>query len=281
MSKFLRSSPIHHRRQRWLALALISMGLLLLATAIALGYWQSLQATRAREDYLQRVFFNPFGELVLSQPFLTGGNAEIVYAPGQTALAFAEGFQPHEPLFVRLYSRTRGLLGAYQTRADMRGQFAAARPLSLEEDSEMYTPPGGLWFQVEALSGREQVFRFRLEKSLMSAAAETKGVYPTVAVPGTVVAFWCSGLHPGDDLTVKVTVDGQEFRAGHIKIETYPVGPDGLLLGTLVVSLDDPTGEWRLFAKHCQLDFSVRSTLNASTVGVASLTGVPHVDHTP
>jgi len=273
----LRSSPVHTRRLRRLALAMIALGVLLLATAIALGYWQRVQAAQEREDYLQRVFFNPYRQPEVILPFLNVRSGEIVYAPGQTALAFAEGFQPHEPIFVRLYSRSRGLLNAYQTRADVRGQFVAARPLSLEEDSETYTPPGGLWFQVEALSGREQVFRFRLEKSQMPEAAETKGVYPPVAVPGTVVAFWCSGLLPDEDLSVKVAVDGQEFRAGRIKIETFPVGPDGLLLGTLVVSLDDPTGEWRVFANHCQLDFPVRSTLNPETVGQ----GVLHVDHTP
>ena len=273
----LRSSPIHFYRLRRIALALIALGVLILASAIALGYWQRAQVARAQEDYLQRVFFNPHRQPEVVLPFLNAQSGEVVYAPGQTALAFAEGFQPHEPIFVRLYSRTRGLLNAYQTRADVRGQFAAARPLSLEEDGEMYTPPGGLWFQVEALSGREQVFRFRLEKGQMPETAETKGVYPPVAVPGTVVAFWCSGLHPGDDVTIKAAVDGQEFRSGRIKIETFPVGPDGLLLGTLVVSLDDPIGEWRVFANHCQLNFSVRSTLNPGAVGQ----GVLHVDHTP
>jgi hypothetical protein len=213
----------------------------------------------------------------MTLPFLHAQGIEIIYAPGQTALAFAEGFQPHEPLFVRLYSRTHGLLDAYQTRAAVRGQFAAARPLSLEEDNDNYTPPGGLWFQIEALSGGEQVFHFRLEKGQMPEAAETKGVYPAVTVPGTVVAFWCSGLHPGDDVIVKAAVDGQEFRPGRIQIEAYPVGPDGLLLGTLVVSLDDPTGEWRVFANHCQLDFSVRSSLIPERTG----RGVSHVDHTP
>jgi hypothetical protein len=213
----------------------------------------------------------------MTLPFLHAQGIEIIYAPGQTALTFAEGFQPHEPLFVRLYSRTRGLLDAYQTRADMRGQFATARPLSLEEGNENYTPPGELWFQIEALSGFEQVFHFRLDKGRTPGTVETKGVYPPVAVPGTVVAFWCSGLLPGDDIIVKAAVDGQEFRAGRIQIQAYPVGPDGLLLGTLVVSLDDPTGEWRIFANHCQLNFPVRSTLDASTVGQ----GVPHVDHTP
>lgn len=273
----LRSSPIHTRRLRWIALALIALGALILASAIGLGYWQRIQAAREREDFLRRMIFNPHRQPEVVLPFLNAQSGEIVYVPGQTALAFAEGFQPHEPIFVRLYSRTRGLLDAYQTRADVRGQFAAARPLSLEEDNENYTPPGGLWFQVEALSGHKQVFRFRLDKGRMPGTAETKGVYPPVAVPGTVVAFWCSGLHPGDDVIVKAAVDGQEFRPGRIKIETFPVGPDGLLLGTLVVSLDDPTGEWRVFANHCQLDFPVRSTLNAITVGQ----GVPHVDHTP
>jgi len=273
----LRSSPVHTRRLRRLALAMIALGVLILASAIGLGYWQRVQAARAQEEYLQRIFFNPHRQPEVVLPFLNVHSGEIVYAPGQTALAFAEGFQPHEPLFVRLYSRSRGLLDAYQTRTDVRGQFAAARPLSLDEDSDLYTPAGGLWFQFDALSGREQTFYFRLEKGQMPTAAETKGVYPPVAVPGTVVAFWCSGLLPGEDLSVKVAVDGQKFRAGRIKIETFPVGPDGLLLGTLVVSLDDPTGEWRVFANHCQLDFPVRSTLDTATVGQ----GVPHVDHTP
>jgi len=252
-----------------------TLGVLILVSAIALGYGQRVQAAREREDYLQRVFFNPFGAPDLAPPFLNARSGEIVYAPGQTALAFAEGFQPHEPLFVRLYSRTRGLLDAYHTRADVRGQLAAARPLSLEEDSPIYTPAGGLWFQFEALSGYEQVFRFRLEMSQMPEATATKGVYPPAAVPGTLMAFWCSGLNPGDDAIVKITVDGDPFRSGRIK--TYPVGPDGLLLGTLVVSVDDPTGEWRVVANHCQLDFPVRSTLDA----IPLEPGGPHVDHTP
>jgi len=273
----LRFSPIHTRRLRRIALAMTALGVLILVSAIALGYGQRVQAAQERENYLKRVFFNPFGTPDLAPPFLNAHSGEIVYAPGQTALAFAEGFQPHEPLFVRLYSRTHGLLDAYPTQADGRGQIIVARPLDIDGDSELNTPPGGLWFQVEALSGREQVFRFRLDKGQMPTAAETKGVYPPAAVPGTVVAFWCSGLLPGEDLGVKVAVDGQEFRPGRIKIESYPVGPDGLLLGTLVVSLDDPTGEWRVVANHCQIDLPVRSTLNA----IPGSLGGPHVDHTP
>jgi hypothetical protein len=92
-----------------------------------------------------------------------------------------------------------------------------------------------------------------------------------------VVAFWCSGLQPGDGLVVKVVVDGSEYRLGQEQVTTYPSSSDGLLLGTLMVSLNDPTGEWRLFANHCQLDFPVRSTLNPETVGQ----GVMHVDHSP
>jgi len=271
----LRFSPIHTRRLRRIALAMTALGVLILVSAIVLGYGQRVQAARAQEEYLQRVSFNPFGAPDLAPPFLNARSGEIVYTPGQTALAFAEGFQPHEPLFVRLYSRTRGLLDAYPAQADGRGQSIVARPLETDENSELYTPPGGLWFQFEALSGYEQVFRFRLEMSQMPEATATKGVYPSVVVPGTLIAFWCSGLHPGDDAIVKITVDGDPFRSGRIK--TYPVSPDGLLLGTLMVSLDDPTGEWRVVANHCQLDFPVRSTLNAIPVSQ----GGPHVDHTP
>lgn len=277
MSKLLKSSPIHTHRLRRLALALLALGLLILAGVFAFDGWQNAQAARAREDYHQRIFFNPHPDVQPPPPFLTAGSTEIVYAPGQTVLALAEGFQPHEALFVRLYSRMHGLLDAFQTRADVRGQFIVARPLSLDKDTEMYTPPGGLWFQVEALSGRQQVFHFRLEKGRTLDAAEAKGIYPPVAVPGSVVAFWCGGFQPDETLAVKAAVDGREFRPGRIAIETYPVASDGLLLGTLVVSLDDPTGEWHIFANHCQLDFSVRSTLNTLTVGQ----GVPHVDHTP
>ncbi|MEW5869145.1 MAG: hypothetical protein AB1894_07720 [Chloroflexota bacterium] len=273
----LRASPIHNRRLQRIALALIGLGVLILAAAIALGCWRNVQAARAQEDYLQRVFLAVQGKPEQPPPFLTAGRQGMVYAPGQTALAFVEGFLPHEPLFVRLYSRTQGLLDAYQARADVRGQFAAARTLNLDKDSEIYTPPGGLWFQVEALSGSEQVFRFRLESDHQPEAAVTKGVYPPVTSPGTVVAFWCSRLLPDEVPSVIVAVDGQALRPGRIQIETYPIGPDGLLLGTLVVSLDDPTGEWRVFANHCQLDFPVRSTLDAVTVEQ----GVPHVDHTP
>jgi len=271
----LRSSPIHTRRLRRIALAMTALGVLILVSAIVLGYGQRVQAARAHEEYLQRVFFNPHRQPEVVLPFLNARSGEIVYAPGQTALAFAEGFQPHEPIFVRLYSRTRGLLDAYPAQADGRGQIIVARPLEIDKDSELYIPPGGLWFQFEALSGREQVFRFRLEKGQMPEATATKGVYPQLAVPGMLMAFWCSGLLPGDDAIVKITVDGDPFRSGRIK--TYPVGPNGLLLGTLVVSVDDPTGEWRVVANHCQLEFPVRSTLDAIPMEL----GDPHVDHTP
>ena len=73
---------------------------------------------------------------------------------------------------VTLYSRRYGLLEAYQSRAGLDGRFVAARPLSLEEDGALYTPPGRLWFEIEALSGARQTFRFRLEPG--DTGAKTK-----------------------------------------------------------------------------------------------------------
>ena len=261
MNRLLRSSLISHRRQRRLALALVGLGLLLVAAAVALGYRDSVLAAAAQERHVQSVFLHTAPEF--EPPFLTAERQGLVYAPGQTVLAFAEGFQPHETLFVRLYSLTQGLVDSYQTLADLNGQVVAARPLSLEKDAETYTPPGALWFQVEGLSGKEQLYRFRLEPGQALEPAAVKGVYPTAAVPGSVVAFWCSGLQPGAPVVVKTSVDGQTLRPGAVKITTYPVSSDSLLLGTLVVSLDDPTGEWELFVEHCRFHIPVRSRLHA------------------
>ncbi len=273
----LRSSSIHTRRLRRLALTLISLGLLILAAVIAISYWRQVQATRAREDYLQRIFFNPPGSEKIDPPFLVANGAQFTYGPGQTAVAFAEGFQPHEPVFVRLYSRTRGLLRAYQAIADLRGQLLAASPLSTVDDSQEYTPPGGLWFEMEALSGREQVFRFRLDTGKIMETAASKGVYPPRAVPGTILAFWCSGFQPTELVTVEVLVDGQELSPEQFKTQTYPTTTDGLLLGMLAISPNSPAGEWQLHANHCQLTFPVHSTYAPTSIDE----GVLDVYHAP
>lgn len=272
------SSPIYNRRLRRLGLASIALGLLLIAAAFGLQYWTTVQSTQARQEELQQVAFNPLKSHELNPPFMTAADAETVYAPGQTALAFAQNFKPHEPIFVRLYSRTQGLIAAYQTRADVRGQYAAARSLSPESDNENYTPVGGLWFQIEALSGVEQVFRFRLKPGHVSEPVATKGVYPATTIPGTVVAFWCSGMQTGDDPSLRIFADGQEFRDRRVKINTYPITSDGLLLGTVVVSMDDPTGEWSLYVNHCLLSFTVQSSLNHDLQKQGS--GID-VDYTP
>jgi len=277
MPVLLRSSSIHTKRLRRAATALISLGLLILVALIAISYWRQAQAARAQEDYLQRIFFNPLVSEKIDLPFLVASGAQFTYGPGQTAVAFAEGFQPHEPVFVRLYSRTRGLLRAYQAIADLRGQLLAASPLSTVDDSQEYTPPGGLWFEMEALSGREQVFRFRLDTGKIMETAVSKGVYPPSAVPGTIVAFWCSGFQPTELVTVEVLVDGQELSPEQFETQTYPATTDGLLLGMLAISPNSPAGEWQLHANHCQLTFPVHSTYAPTSIDE----GVLDVDYAP
>lgn len=277
MPVLLRSSSTHTRRLRRLALVLISLGLLILAAVIAASYWRQDQAARAQEDYLQSIFFNPSGSEKIDLPFLVASGTQFTYGPGQTAVAFADGFQPHEPVFVRLYSSTRGLLRAYQAITDLRGQLLAASPLSTVDDSQEYTPPGGLWFELEALSGREQVFRFRLDTAKIMETAVSKGVYPSSAVPGTIVAFWCSGFQPAELVTVEVSVDNRELSPERFTAHTYPATTDGLLLGMLAISPNSPVGEWQLHVNHCQLSFPVHSTYAPTSIDE----GVLDVDHTP
>jgi len=243
---------------RCLAWALIGLGVLLLSGAVVLAYWRSAAAAQGRAGYLAQVFFPFPSEPLADLPFLTGGRQGLVYAPGQTVLAFASGFKPHEPLFVRLYHRTHGLLDAYATRADARGQIVLARPLSTLDDEEDFSPPGGLWFQVEALSGMEQEYAFRLDPGPAEDAPPTKGVYPPSAVPGSVVVLWCSGMPVGETPQVQASVDGEPLRPQSLRLKLYPVSSDGLLLAALTISLDDPTGQWTIFLDSCQFRFPVQ-----------------------
>ena len=195
-------------------------------------------------------------------PFLTKDHTGLVYAPGQTVLAFASGFQPYEALFIRLYHRTQGLLDADASRADALGQVVLARPLGMLSDKENYIPTGGLWFQVESLSGQDQVFPFRLEPGPAVETTPTKGVYPLVAVPGSVVVLWCNGQEVGKTPGVDGSVDGKSLDTRAMRLTIYPISSDGLLLASLAVSLDDPTGLWTLYLGSCEYRLPVNSLLH-------------------
>ena len=257
----LRSSPLRARRLRRLAQALIALGLLALATTVGLAYSRSAVAAQERADQLRRVAGILSIDPIPDPPFLTGSRQDLVYAPGQTVLVFAAGFKPHEPLFVRLYHRTSGLLDAYQDRADVRGQVVLARPLSPFSEGKDFTPAGRLVFQVEALSGTTREYAFRLEPGPAGKLPATRGVYPPVAVPGSVVVLWCSGRPVGEAPLVSASVDGEPIGARSLRLKLYPVASDGLLLATLTISLDDPTGDWTVFLGACQFNIPVRATL--------------------
>ena len=246
---------------RCLALALIASGALLLITAIALSLLQNVRAKQERADYLKQVMLHIPSDLI-DLPFLTRDHLDLVYTSGQTALAFAAGFQPHEPLFVRLYHRTRGLLDAYQTRADVGGQIVLAQPLSTFSDGKDYTSPGGLRFQVESLSGYEQEFPFRLVTYLARDIPPTKGVYPSSAVPGSLVVLWCNGQPVGEAPIVSGSVDGKARHLQSAHLTLYPVTSDGLLLATLMIALDDPTGQWTIYLGSCEFQFTVAFPIN-------------------
>ena len=260
----LPSSPVHATRLRRLALCLALLGVLLLVVALGLRAWQRFQAQRQFLEFMQRVFQHAPVEASSELPFLTWGSQGRVYAPGQTALAFVEGFQPHEALFVRLYHRTQGLLEAAQTRADQRGQLAAARSLSLDGDGANFTPPGSLWFQVEGLNGKSQEYSFRLEPGPAKQTPPGKGVYPASAAPDSLVVLWCSGNKPGVEPMADVQVDGESVRPEALHLAIYPTAPDGLLLARLSISLNDPTGQWTVFLGACELHFTVGQAITLS-----------------
>lgn len=260
----LRSSSIHTLRIRRLTLGLVCLGVSLLAAMPGLNAWKDAQSEREREALRQQSFLRTAVDIPAEPPFLTGNSSERVYAPGQTALAFAAGFQPHEALFIRLYHRTRGLIEAYVSRADERGQFAAAHPLSLEVDGTGFTPPGRLWFQVEGLNGLSQEYPFRLESSPARDAPPGKGVYPSTAVPGSSVVLWCSGNPPGEVPMSDVKVDNRSIHLDGLRFTIYPTAPDGLLLARLLISHNDPTGNWTVFLGTCELHFSVSQLVDWS-----------------
>jgi hypothetical protein len=247
---------------RRLALALVALGALLLTAAVAANSLQSAREEQERTSYLKQVFFRNSMVLSPDLPFLAKEQRALVYAPGQTALAFANGFQSYEPLFVRLYHRTRGLINAYTTRADALGQVITAHPLSMLTDMENFTPSGSLWFQVESLSGQVQVFPFRLKPDPAAETPPIKGIYPTTAVPGSSMVLWCSGQEVGKTVQVNGTVDGKSLNTRAIRLTIYPVATDGLLLASLVISTGDPIGLWILQLGSCEFRFPVNSLLH-------------------
>jgi hypothetical protein len=249
------------KRMRRLALALIVTGALLLITAIALSLLQNVRAKQVRADYLKQVILHIPSDLI-DPPFLTRDHLDLVYTSGQTALAFAAGFRPYEPLFVRLYHRTQGLLDAYQTLADVGGQAVLARPLNPFPDREDFTSPGSLWFQVESLFGQEQEFRFHLVTYQAKDIPPTKGVYPSSVVPGSLVILWCSGQRVGEAPIMSGSVDGKARHLQSAHMTLYPVASDGLLLATLMIALDDPTGQWTIYLGSCEFKFTVASPIN-------------------
>jgi hypothetical protein len=247
---------------RRITLLLIALGALLLIAAVAAGSLQNAREEQERAGYLQQVFFHNPSVALSDLPFLVSSQHRQVYAPGQTVLAFAGGFQPYEPLFVRLYHRTHGRLDSYATRADVLGQVVLARPLNPFSDGEDFTPTGGLWFQVESLSGQEQAFSFRLESGPAAETIPTKGVYPAAAVPGSVVVLWCSGQNVGVTPQLNGTLEGESLNTPAMRLTIYPVASDGVLPASLVISLDDPTGLWQLHLGSCELQLPVNSLLH-------------------
>ncbi len=247
----LRGSVVYRKRARWLAIVLIAAGVLLLAVSGSLHALRGVWAEQERAAYFDHIWLQMPVQPELDLPFLTENQARV-YAPGQTAVAFVSGFQPHEPLFVRLYHRTGGLLEAYQSRADVLGQVVLSHPL---ED----TPSGSLWFEVIGLSGMEQVYPFRLEKGEDDdATLPTKGIYPASFVQGSVLLLWCSGQKTGEAPVVTASFDGKPLRPQSLRLKLYPVASDGLLLAALTISLDDPTGEWAVYLNACKFSFSVQ-----------------------
>ena len=246
----LRGSIVHRKRARWLAIVLIVAGVLLLAVSGSLHALRGVWAEQQRATYLEHIWLQAPVQAELDLPFLTENQARV-YTPSQTAVPFVSGFQPHEALFVRLYHRTQGLLEAYQSRADVLGQVVLSRPLG-------DTPKGSLWFEVIGLSGMEQVYPFRLEVDDDEAPRPTKGAYPASAAQGSVVLLWCSGQTPGEAPVVTASVDDKPLRPQSLRLKLYPVASDGLLLASLTVSLDDPTGEWQIFLNACKFSLLVR-----------------------
>ena len=254
----LRGSCLHRQRMRRWAIVLIVAGIIFLAASGSLHALQGIWAEQQRAAYLEHIWLQTPVQLSLDLPFLTENQARV-YAPGQTAVAFVSGFQPHEALFVRLYHRTQGLLEAYQSRADVLGQVVLSRSLSGLPGEQGYTPTGSLWFEVIGLSGLEQVYPFRLEVDEDEGATlPTKGVYPESAVPGSVVLLWCSGQTSGEASVVTASVDDKPLRPQSLRLKPYPVASDGLLLAALTISLDDPTGEWVVYLNACKFSFSVQ-----------------------
>ena len=254
----LRHSSLHTQRTRRWALLLIVTGVILLAVSGSLHALQGMWTEQERAAYFEQVWLQTPVQAGLDLPFLTE-NQGGVYAPGQTAVAFVSGFQPHEALFVRLYHRMNGMLEAYQSRADVLGQVVLSRSLSGLPGEQGYTPTGSLWFEVIGLSGMEQVYPFRLKMDEDEGATPpTKGVYPESAVQGSVVLLWCSGQKPGEAPVVTASVDGKPLRPQSLRLKHYPVASDGLLLASLTISLDDPTGEWAVYLNACKFSFSVQ-----------------------
>jgi len=250
-------------RMRRLGLLLITLGALVLVAVAGRAYLQAEQARQARQEYLAKLFLPRAGEPVFEPPFLTGSRQDQVYTAGQTALAFASGFQPDEPVFARLYHGMHGLLAAELLQADALGQVVLVHPLSERTRREDFTPTGALWFQAESLSGIKQEFAFRLEPG---AAADqmppTKGVYPAIAVPGSTVMLWCSGQKVGQAPGVDFMVDGRSIPTRDLDLTVYPITGDGLLLAKLTLSNSDPTGDWTAYLGTCSLQFSVRNLIS-------------------
>jgi len=250
-------------RMRRLGLLLITLGAMVLVTVAGRAYWQAKQARQAQRVYLAKLFLPRAGEPVFEPPFLTGSRQNRVYTAGQTALAFASGFQPDEPVFTRLYHRMYGLLAAELLQADTLGQVVLAHPLNGMLNREDFTPTGALWFQAESLSGVEQQFAFRLEPgAALDPEPPTKGVYPTIAVPGSTVMLWCSGQRIDQAPGVDFMVDGRSIPTRDLDLTIYPITRNGLLLTKLTLSASDPAGDWVAYLGTCNLQFSVRSLIS-------------------
>ena len=235
--------------RQW-ALLLIVAGVILLVTSGSLHALRGVWAEQERAAYFDHIWLQTPAEAAPDLPFLTENQARV-YTPGQTAVAFVSGFQPHEALFVRLYHRMGGMLEAYQSRADVLGQVVLSRPLG-------DTPKGSLWFEVIGLSLMEKVYPFRLELDEDDLPLPAKGIYPASAVQGSVVLLWCSGQKPGEAPVVTASFDGKPLRPQSLRLKLYPVASDGLLLASLTISLDDPTGEWVVYLNACKFSFSVQ-----------------------
>lgn len=192
-------------------------------------------------------------------PFLTNQRQELVYGPGQTVIAFIQGFHSEEPVFVRLYHENVGLLEARQARTDIQGNLVLHHLVNPEEQKNF--PTGKYWYQVENAHEEQRNYQFVLDDEKQVARHDPSttsvlGLYPAEIVPGSIALFWCES-DPGAAPHPVFSVDQGLLHPERIQTALYPAGPDQLLYGTFVVSRDDPAGEWKMQAGDCEYWFRV------------------------